>query len=105
MATIHFLAQVLLHRMQPLLENLRGRRDHRVPFHNKLLNLLEASDGVREGGDLVVADVKFDEGHEEADGVGQGFEVLKVLADVENLEVDEVLEIFRKRTEAVEASI
>nr|ACU19126.1 unknown [Glycine max] len=82
MSGVHLLAQVLLHRMQPLLHQLRRRRTQRVPFHANLLQLLQASDGVRQGPDLVVANVEFHEGQEESHRVGEGVQVLEVLAHV-----------------------
>lgn len=91
--------------MQSLLENLHGRRYHGVAVDAELLQLLQASKGVREGCDLVVADVQFHEGEEEAYGVRQSVKVLEVLADVENFEVDKVLEVFGEGPEAIKPGI
>lgn len=102
---VHLLAHVLLHRLQPQLENLHRRGHKGVAVDAELLELAEAADGVRKGGDLVVADVELDEGEKEPDGVRQGFQVLEVLANVEDLEVDQVLEALREGPEAVEAGV
>lgn len=102
---IHLFAEVLLHSVETLLNDLRGRGDKGVAFDAELLKPLEAADGVRENGDFVVTDVKLDEGDEETDGVGEVVEELEILTDVEDLEVDEVFEVFRKSSETVQASV
>lgn len=91
--------------MQALLYDLGRGRDERVPVDAELLELPEAPDGVRQGRDPVVADVQLHEGEEESDGVRQNLEVVEVLADVEGLKVNQVLEVIGEHAEAVKAGI
>lgn len=61
-STCHLLTQVFFHGMNALLEHFQWWWNQRVTFNTKLLELLETTNGVRQIGDLVVANIQFNEG-------------------------------------------
>ena len=91
---VYSFTHVLFHCMQSLLKNLHWWGYQRVAVNTELLEFTEAANRVRQGGDLVVTDVEINEREEEANRVRQCFEVLEVLADVEDFKVDKVFQVF-----------
>lgn len=74
--------------MQALLEHERGRGRQGVAVDAKLVEPLEAANGVGEGGYSIVANVELHEREEEANGIGQSLKVVEVLADIQDFKLD-----------------
>ncbi|KAL4293861.1 hypothetical protein AHAS_Ahas18G0170400 [Arachis hypogaea] len=91
--------EVPFHGIQALFHHFRWRRHERITINTELLELVEAGNGRRQRGNPVVADVKFDEREEEANGSMERAEEVEVLADVEGFEADEVFEVVREGAE------
>ncbi|CAL5025580.1 unnamed protein product [Urochloa decumbens] len=104
-SAVHPRGEVRAHCFKALLHDVHGRAHQRVARGAEAGELGEASHGVRERGDGVVADVELPERDEEADAVGEVPQVLEVLAHVEGLQVAQVLEPVGELAEAVEARV
>lgn len=101
----HFHAKVLSDGIRSLLDDFHRGANKRIPLGPELAELGQATDGLGEDADSIVADVELGEGDEEADGVRNRGEELEVLADVQGLEADEVFESVGEGSEAVEAGV
>lgn len=102
---IHPCTQILAHGVYSSCDDVHGRDHEGVALNMEGAELGEAAKGVGESGEVVVADVEVGERDEKAEGEGERTEVVEVLAEVEGLEADEVLEAVREGAEAVETGV